>query len=54
VAPATRLDAALTRLSSAEHDVLLVAGPGDPVVLQGVLTRRDVLQAYERVIRGSA
>ena len=54
VAPATRLDAALTRLSGAEHDVLLVAAAEEPLVLQGVLTRRDVLQAYERVIRGSA
>ena len=55
VAPNARLDAALARLADAEHDVLLVTEelPDGSSRLRGVLTRRDVLRVYERVIRGS-
>lgn len=54
VAPDERLDAALDRLAAAEHDVLLVVerfSPLKPPLLLGVLTRRDVLRIYERVLR---
>jgi chloride channel protein, CIC family len=48
-----RLDAALERLDAAPHDVLLVVDspPTGPPRLLGVLTRRDVLRIYERVLR---
>lgn len=53
VLPSERLDAALERLDAAPHDVLLVAEGGDdgPARLLGVVTRRDVLRIYERVLR---
>ena len=54
IPPDARLDAAHARFSEAEHDVLLVVsddGDGQPRLL-GVLTRRDVLRVYERVLRG--
>jgi CIC family chloride channel protein len=56
VAPDERLDAALDRLAAADNDVLLVAertGPASPPLLLGVLTRRDILRIYERVLRRS-
>ncbi len=50
-----RLDSALARLTDADHDVLLVVADGadGPARLRGVLTRRDVLRVYERVLRGA-
>lgn len=49
-----RLDAALDRLAGADHDVLLVvarASDEAAPTLLGVVTRRDVLRIYERVLR---
>lgn len=54
VSPDERLDAALDRLATADHDVLLVVertSPTDTPLLLGVVTRRDVLRIYERVLR---
>lgn len=54
VSPEERLDAALDRLATADHDVLLVVeriSPTATPLLLGVVTRRDVLRIYERVLR---
>lgn len=56
VSPDERLDAALDRLAGAEHDVLLVvpaaaADGAGAATLLGVVTRRDVMRIYERVLR---
>lgn len=69
VLPTERLDAALDRLDRTEHDVLLVTdtlprqaavGPSadeadpSPITHLGVVTRRDILRIYERVLRHHA
>lgn len=52
IPPSARLDAALARFADAEQDVLLVTSDGaQGPRLDGVLTRRDVLKVYERVLR---
>lgn len=54
VPPDERLDAALDRLAAADHDVLLVIDGSDDTstaTLLGIVTKRDVLRIYERVLR---
>jgi CIC family chloride channel protein len=41
---------ALQRISSKDYSILPVVDPEDPTRIKGILTRRDIISAYDRAV----
>jgi CIC family chloride channel protein len=44
------LDTALKKITSEDYSILPVVAPDDPYKMLGILTRRDILEAYDQAV----
>jgi CIC family chloride channel protein len=44
------LDTALKKITSEDYSILPVVAPDDPHKMLGILTRRDILEAYDQAV----